>query len=519
MTMPDIADKDDEFSLMNGESLPAAPVCKSTPSSEKPKNNWSVELRDLDKRTDLEAPEEEICCFAQQEDRPTQRLMELLELPSFLVPPPPPSSSSSSSNDCNSGTTTWCYSCTIPTNELMDTEKIKFYLDLYQLFSMRPLIDRAHYEEGKEKATHNVYCKYTCDKGDECCWEPVFLNRNNDKRTERSMQRLVFKHSCRQQCQWGSSSPRHNNMKPQGHVLSPSLRFAIVAKFLHQRQQIQGMDDATLIKMLFNAKYNDTESVATQSCLLRRELNEELGLDVTELQWQLALQQFHNFFLRRHLRQYVDRRLVWDQRDVGKLTSWDYWRIHKGTKQVGASWFWFYTVIRTDTDSTRVQFLKRVWMCTFFPIFALVQLLVAIILFYLLLFVGSALFFIFLVCILCYSGMRGKKIEAQLKREKRRYLDEGIATLGFVSDRWLVASNENDNKGQRWVTVSYFAKDGTRSSVNLKDRRDDDLYPDDDVPILTLADRPMSGLPQRLIYSNRDLDSYLYHHVQAGITP
>jgi hypothetical protein len=314
-------------------------------------------------------------------------------------------------------------------------------------------------------------------------------------------------------------------MKPQGHVLSPALRFAIISKFLCQQQEQPRLHAST--KLLINKLQSSKDPEWVVNCVvaqrLRRRMNRELGLEVTKLQWKLALHQFHHYFRHRQVEPsdgdgdvaewilswihciFLDQRVV-DQRDVLKLSTWELWRIHHGTLSAHSFLWWFHRPpIIQATDSRGVQVFKCILLYTLFPILALVQIVVSLSLYHICLILYTVVFWSLIPCICFYWGMRRrrdkaqlKELRAQLQRDQLRYLTEGIATLGFVSDRWVEEEDEYNPSSSRrkyCATVSYFEKDGTKVNVTGFENPDHlDMYPED-VPMVTLSGRPMSGLP------------------------
>jgi hypothetical protein len=394
-------------------------------------------------------------------------LLELLKPPDFLLK--------------NLRTTSYNSSFSIPAGE-RDTMKIKYWLDVYQLLSMRQLICRATYTGGVQYA-------YTCAH-EECSGCLTMRHSSSDGRLrahgyfpqgliDQDQELYTFEHTCSPHCQWGTASSLLSEFKPQGFVLSPALRFAIVAQFLYQQER----DDLFLEKQM-SVDENISED-------LRLQMNSKLGLEVTQGQWKETLQSFCRLFLSRRIDRHdvlvLDRIFLSgriDRRDVKELAPLHFWMLYNGYKEVGSP-FWFHTKVR-DTDTACVWWLKRIYLWTAFPVLTILQYL----------FLGI---FILLVCVsallylpcLCYSGHRR---QSAAKEGAARYDRDGVEVPGYVSNRWVV---QNEGNPIYLIFLTFFEKDGT---MIIKQFRENPLrpYEEETVPVLVLPDTPGSGIPKRM---------------------
>jgi len=371
--------------------------------------------------------------------------------------------------------------------------KFKYWLDIYQLLSMRQLICKATYTDDTKKSMQYTY---TCAH-DECHDSVTLLRVSSHNKNEEipHQRRISFVHTCTPHCQWGAVPPS-SAFKPQGFVMSPALRFTIVAQFLYEQ-----VPDDSVLKNICSKDIAASEG-------LRLQMNRKLGLNVTKGQWKETLQRVHRFFFSYH---FIFARPV-DRRDVNELTSWDYWRIYNGFKPTG-SLFWFQCKVR-ERDTTRMRWLKRIWLFTGFPILAVVTLLLGCMGFggltvlmvvpvlYAPLLLGSLgssalssfIFFGLLLFYACWQR-RAKAAEREL------YGQEGVEVTGHVSDRWVVKSSENADTYR--VQLTYFETDGTMCHICLNESPGPNEYAES-VPMLFLTDRPCSGIPT--------------HHIQAART-
>jgi hypothetical protein len=368
-------------------------------------------------------------------------LLELLEPPAFLL---------------ENTTTSYKSSFSIPAGE-RDTMKIKYWLDVYQLLSMRQLICRATYSEDNL----GVKYAYTCaHEGCSGCLTLTHSSMNGILQGHRLIpqDQELFEHTCSPHCQWGSAGSLLSEFKPQGFVLSPALRFAIVAQFLYQQER-----DDLFLKLLDE---NTSEG-------LRLQMNRKLGLEVTQGQWKESLQSFYGKFL-------FQRN---DRRDVNELAPYHFWMLYNSNKKMGDP-FWFGTKVR-DTDTARVRWLKRIYLWTAFPVLIILQCVCIIVCIYVFIAIEFVVVVLCLPC-LCYYG----------HKQYSRYDREGVEVPGYVSDRWVVQS---DNGITCNMIVTYFEKDGTMINKRYTENDRRPYEEGESVPILVLPDTPGSGFPKRMI--------------------
>jgi hypothetical protein len=127
-------------------------------------------------------------------------------------------------------------SFSIPAGE-RDTMKIKYWLDVYQVLSMRKLICRATYSGDEREDSY----AYTC--AHEECSGCLTLTHSSSAGIlaggliSQGQEPYPSEHICRSHCQWGTACSIPSEFKPQGFVLSPALRFANVAQFLYQQER------------------------------------------------------------------------------------------------------------------------------------------------------------------------------------------------------------------------------------------------------------------------------------------
>jgi hypothetical protein len=286
-----------------------------------------------------------------------------------------------------------------------------------------------------------------------------------------------FEHTCSPHCQWRSAGSLLSEFKPQGFVLSPALRFAIVAQFVCQQER-----DDLFLKHTTTCTVDENTSEG-----LRLQMNRKLGLEVTQGQWKESLQSFYRVFLSRRI----------DRRDVNELAPYHFWMLYNGYKKMGSP-FWFGTKVR-DTDTARVRWLKRIYLWTAFPVLTILQFVFIIVCL-------GALTLLFtvagLLCLPClwYYGHKQRSAELSTAREvskegAARYDREGVEVPGYVSDRWVV---QNDDRITYLMIVTYFEKDGTM--IN-KRYMENPLCPceEESVPVLVLPDTPGSGILKRVI--------------------
>jgi hypothetical protein len=407
-------------------------------------------------------------------------LLELLKPPAFLL---------------KNMTTSYNSSFSIPAGE-RDTIKIKYWLDVYQLLSMRQLICRATYIEGNRGV--GVQYAYTCAH-EECsgCLTMTHSSIDGSLLPEGYFPKdsYSFEHTCNPHCQWGSAGSLLSEFKPQGFVLSPAFRFAIVAQFLYQ----QDRDDLFLEKKL-SGDENTSEG-------LRLQMNCKLGLEVTQGQWKETLRAVYRIFLSRR----IDRRDVSvlerfflsgriDRRDVNELAPLHFWMLYNGYKEMGTP-FWFGTKVR-DTDTARVRWLKRIYLCTVFPVLTIFQFVFVAIIIILVCIVA-------LLCMPCWWPTR----QSAAKEGAARYARDGVEVPGYISNRWVVTGEENPITGEEnniyLVILTFFEKDGTM--INKKFPENPRCpYEEESVPVLVLPDTPGSGIPKRMTDSG-------FNHFRFGI--
>ena len=226
---------------------------------------------------------------------------------------------------------------------------------------------------------------------------------------------------------------------------------------------------------------------------LRLQMNRKLGLNVTKGQWKQTLQRVHHHFFTTLFFGHVDRR------DVNELISCDFWWIDKPYNvptEIG-SMFWFRFKIREE-DSTCMRWIKIIWLFTGFPILAIVQsCLVVMVISFLPFWPGL---------LLRFYGWSEHEIHLRQPEEAAEvalYGRDGVEVTGHVSDRWVthdpdVSYFEKDGTMRilttRNVEMTYFEKDGTMCNHMTCS----DGY-EDSVPMLFLPDRPRSGIPTRII--------------------
>jgi hypothetical protein len=364
--------------------------------------------------------------------------------------------------------------------------KTKYWLEIYQLLSMRQLICKATYTDNTKRSMQYTY---TCAHDE--CHDSVTLSRFRssgqlEKKEDflpHSQELLLipsFEHTCTPHCQWGTGPPS-SAFKSQGFVMSSALRFTIVAQFLFQQ-----VSDDSILKNTCSKDIAESEG-------LRLQMNRKLGLDVTKEQWEQTLRVVHRFFFSYH---FFFARPV-DRRDVNELTSWDLWRIYNDSKKL-RSLFWFQFKVREE-DATCMRWLKRIWLFTGFPILTIAKVILGLMIMYLLM--GLCfLFFFGLPCSLCWliaKQHRAKAAEAAL------YGRDGVEVTGHVSDRWVVTKGEGDKTYR--VQLTYFEKDGTMCNKVLGESPGPDEYAES-VPMLFLPDRPCSGIPTRLIQAEETIN-------------
>jgi hypothetical protein len=421
----------------------------------------------------------------EEHNKAQARLFELLKPPAFLQ-----------EQDNKS-------SFLIPAGE-RDTMKIKYWLDVYQLLSMRQLICRATYGEDER----GVKYTYTCAH-EECSGYLTFIHSSRDGILRGGLISLghepnPFEHTCSPHCQWGTAGSLPSEFKPQGFVLSPALRFAIVAQFLYQQE----LEDLWKKSTETRAARFGTSTVRSLFCRgwkkttwttwtvdektsegLRLQMNHKLGLEVTQGQWKETLLSFCRVFLSRRI----------DRRDVNELTPYHFWMLYHGYKVMGSP-FWFGTKVR-DTDTARVWWLKTIYLWTAFPVLTILQCVVTICAMYLNLLLACAALFLCLPCI-CYDMHTADKENAAVAKENAaRYGRDGVEVPGHVSDRWVKPASEHQSITYL-MTVTYFEKDGTMIDKRFVENPrgpNDCPYEEESVPVLVLPDTPGSGIPKRMI--------------------
>jgi hypothetical protein len=214
-----------------------------------------------------------------------------------------------------------------------------------------------------------------------------------------------LEHTCCPHSRWGATPKTAitGEPKPQGFVLSPSLRCAIVSRFLHAQKL-----DASFLKNICSDDQND--EIRREN--LRQQVNRELALDITTDQWKQTLLEFRNAFLSRHI----------DSHDIYNLTTFDYWRVFMGHKRLGAAW-WDKPKFR-DGDSVLVRCLKMIWtVCWVFCVHFVLSMVIGLVLV-----MAFLLFGIPFACYdYCKNGTKRKNADDQVRELYKR---EGIEVAG-----------------------------------------------------------------------------------------